>query len=375
MKRLVLLGGGHAHVEVLRDIAAQPDERFSVTLIAPYPRLIYTGMVPGVVAGHYRLEEAAIDLVELARRAAATFMQTSAALVSPQAREVICSDGSVVGYDVLSLDVGSLPLIGSAVGVDRHAIPVRPMERLLKGWGEVLMRAHEGRITSVTVVGGGTGGVELALAMDHRFHRDRLSPVPHVRVISTTPDIVPEFPEGARRRLRRQMARHNLGVHLSSTVVEVGPGHVRLDNGIEFVGDATFWVAGAAPHDWIRMSGFATDERGFLLTNDYLQSVTFREVFGVGDCATQEGQPRPKAGVFAVRAAPVLAENLRAALLDQPLKRFATARNFLALVSSGRRHAVGVWNGWSWQGRWAWYWKNHIDRRFVARYWEPPPRK
>jgi selenide,water dikinase len=372
VKQVVLLGGGHAHAEVLRDLAERPDARFGVTLVTPYPRLIYTGMATGVIAGHYKLEECAIDLVQLARRAGAALVQAAVSLVSPVPREVICADGTIVPYDVLSLDVGSQPAIGHALGVEKHAIMARPLVKLMKGWAQVLERARAGRIDSVTIVGGGTAGVELALAIDHRFRRELQGPVPHVRIITDTADIVEEFNPGARRRLKRHLLNRNIGVHTSSAVVEVGERHVRLDNGMEFVSDATFWAAGAGAHEWIRLSGFATDERGFLLTNDYLQSVTFQDVFGAGDCATQEGRPVAKAGVFAVRAAPTLAANLRAMVAGEPLAAHVTGARFLALVPVGRRYAVGVWGRWSWEGYWAWRWKDHIDRAFVARFAAPP---
>ncbi len=327
MKRLVLLGAGHAHVEVLRDLGARRDERCEVTLISPEPRLIYTAMVPGVIAGH-----------------------------------------------VLSIDVGSKPFIGAAQGVAEHAIMVRPMENLMRGWGEVFARARVGKVKSLTIVGGGAAGVELALAMDHRLKRDLGGDSPHVRVITNTPAVLEEFPEGARRRLRRYLAARNVGAHVSSAVVEVGAGHVRTHNGLEFASDATFWATGAGAHDWIADSGFAVDERGAMLVNDFLQCVKYREVFGAGDCISQEAHPHAKAGVFAVRAAPVLAANLRAALAGEPLTPHVTPARYLALVASGERRAVGVWGRWSWEGAWAWRWKDRIDRRFIARYGPDAPR-
>jgi len=368
MKRLVLLGGGHAHVEVLRSFAADPGARPEVTVVTPFPRLIYTGMVPGVIAGHYRLDECAIGIEALAQRAGATFVQSRASLVNPGARDVMCADGGVIPYDVLSIDVGSQPAIGMARGVEQHAVAIRPLENLMKGWGSVLARTRAGGVSSISIVGGGAAGVELALAMDHRLRVERGDAAPHVRVITDTPVPVAEFSEGARRRLRRHLAKRNIGMHVSSTVVEVGHDHVRLDTGLEFASDATFWAAGAGAQPWIRESGFATDARGFLLTNDRLQSVTYREVFGAGDCATLEGMPLAKAGVFAVRAAPLLTANLRAALGGGELAPLRTDPRYLALVATGPCHAVGTWGGFAWEGDWAWYWKDRIDRKFVERY-------
>lgn len=373
--RLVLLGGGHAHVEVLRDFAERPDERWRVTLVTPYPWLTYSGMVPGLFAGHYEIDECAIDLRALAERAHATIEQTSATHVNTHEREVTCENGTTLGYDVLSLDVGLQPFTFGARGVERHAILMRPLEKAVKGWSDAIVRAREGRIGSVTVVGAGAAGIELALAMEYRLRQELGLAWAHVRVITNTGLAVPEFPAGARRRLTRKLQRRNIGLHVGSAVMEVGPDYVRLEQGLEFTTDAVFWATGGAAQPWIRASGFSTDERGFLLTNDRLQSVSHPDVFAAGDCASVQGRPQAKAGVFAVRAAPTLAANLRAALAEQPLVPHVTHPRYLALVSTGNRHAVAVWNGWSWEGDWVWKWKDRIDRAFVARYGTQPARR
>lgn len=375
MKRLVLVGGGHAHLEVLRDLAERPDDRWEVTLVTPYPWFTYSGMIPGHLAGHYELDDCTIDLNALAGRAHASLVLASVSLVSADANEVICANGTVLAYDVLSLDVGSASLIGGARGVDRHAIPIRPLEKAVKGWNDVLVRARDGRMAAVTVVGGGAAGVELALAMNHRFQRDLFEIATHVRVITDTADITPTLPAGARARLRARMRTRGVEAQVGAAVTEVGDGFIRLENGLEFATDAVFWVTGAAAHEWIRESGFATDDHGFLLTNDMLQSPSHPNVFGAGDCVNELGHPLPKAGVFAVRAAPVLAANLRAALEDKPLQAFIPKRRYLALISTGERHAVGVYGDLSWSGWWAWRWKDRIDRQFIARYREDPAKR
>ena len=371
MKRLVLLGGGHAHVEVLRLLAGQRDAGREVTVVSPYPWLTYSGMVPGLFAGHYELDDCTIDLQALASRAEASLALTTAALVNPRANEVILANGEVLPYDVLSINVGSVPRIGAARGVEAHATPLRPLERAVKSWNDVLFRAREGHMAAVTIVGAGAAGVELAFAMSHRFRRDLFEAAPHVRVLGESETIVPELPLGARVRLRRRMRTAQVEAQLGSAVTEVGDGFIRLQSGLEFATDAVFWAGGAVAPPWLRESGFATDENGYMLTNDLLQSPSHPNVFGAGDCVNELGHPLPKAGVFAVRAGPTLAGNLVAALAGKPLTPHLPSRRYLALVSTGEKHAVGAWNGFSWSGAWVWRWKDRIDRRFIARYRSP----
>ncbi|HET9653070.1 MAG TPA: FAD-dependent oxidoreductase, partial [Usitatibacter sp.] len=299
MKRLVLLGGGHAHVEVLRAFTERPLAGCEIVLVTPYPWLTYSGMVPGFVAGHYALEDCTIDLAALARRAGATLRLSSVVALDAAAREVTALDHSRIAYDLLSIDVGSVPMTHVASGVEENAIVLRPLERVVKGWTDVLGRARQGAIRSITMVGSGAAGVELAFAMHHRLATELGERAPHVRLVGDSRLPVPEFRVGARRRLCAEIEHRRIELHQGSGVVEVGEGFVRLQNGLQFATDAVFWAAGSAAHPWIAASGLATDRRGFLLTSDLLQSVTHAEVFGAGDCATEQAHPVPKAGVFA----------------------------------------------------------------------------
>ena len=374
MKRLVLLGAGHAHVEVLRALAERPIPDCEVTLVTPYPWLTYSGMVPGLLAGHYELDDLAIDVIALSGRGQVHLVLNSASLIEARAREVICANGTVLPYDVLSIDVGSVPRIGSARGVERHAIPVRPLERLVKGFNDVLVRARDGRMASVTVVGAGAAAVEVALAMNHRFQRELYEVATHVRVIGDTPSIAATVAPGARQRLRGWMRKRGVEVQLGSAVTELGDGFVRISSGLEFATDAVIWATGAGAPPWLAQSGLACDEQGFMLTNDLLQSPSHPNVFGAGDCVNELGHPWPKAGVFAVRAGPILAENLRAAIEGRPPQPFLPKAKYLALISTGERNAVGSYGNLSFGGAWAWHWKDRIDRAFVARYREAAPK-
>jgi len=367
MKRLLLLGGGHAHIEVLRAYALQPVEGWRITLVSPFPRLLYSGMVPGVIAGHYALDECAIDLAALSQRAGAGFTRTEAVLVDPVRREATLADGGSEKYDLLSLDIGGRTLIGKARGVEQHAIVIRPLEKAMEAWPRVLKQAGRGELGSISIVGAGAAGVELALAMDHRFRSQLAGPLPHVRVIGDGAPLQ-GTPRDARSLLLSALRARSIGMHAGHGVTEVGAGFVQLEGGLQFSSDVTFWATGTAAPDLLRDAGFATDDDGYLLTNDFLQSVSHADVFGAGDCATQKGRKRARAGVFAVRAAPSLAANLRAAMTGAKLVVHKTSPRYLALVSVGDRRAVGFWNGFAWDGAWAWRWKDRIDRRFVAKY-------
>jgi len=368
MKRLVLLGAGHAHVEVLREFAERPLSDCELVVVSPYPWLTYSGMVPGYVAGRYAIDECTIDVAALCRRANAKLVLSAVTAVDAAARRVTCADRKLVEYDLASLDVGSRPRTEAAVGVESHAVVVRPLERLVQGWNEVLARARAGSVRSITMVGTGAAGIELAFAMHQRLRNELGEGAPHLRMIGDTAMPAPEFPAGARRRFRAEIAHRRIESHQGSGVVEVGAGFVHLRNGLEFATDAVFWAAGSAPHPWIAASGLATDERGFVATNDCLQSLSHAEVFAAGDCATNEAHPRPKAGVFAVRAGPALAANLRAALEGRALRPHVASRRYLSLISAGDKYAIGAWDGMSWEGEWVWRWKDRIDRAFITKY-------
>ena len=370
MKRLLLVGAGHAHLEVLRRMGETRDAGVEATLVAPYPWFTYSGMLPGFIAGHYEIDELTLDVARLCAGVGVTHVPGSVVRLDPEAREATCASGQVIAFDLVSLDVGVEPALDGVRGVARHAVVVRPLERLVKGWSDLLVRAREGLVGAVTVVGGGAAGVELALAMEYRLRQELGLASAHVRIVSDAPKLVPTYPEAARRRFARTFARRNIGVHTGAGVTEVGPDYLRLEQGLEFATDGVFWATGGVAPAWLRESGLATDDRGFVLTDAMLRSVSHPEVFAAGDCQTSRDAPRPRAGVYAVRAGPLLAGNLQAALQGGELRPFTTSPRYLALVTTGSRSAVAVWNGFALEGAWAWQWKDRIDRGFLARYRE-----
>ena len=360
MKRLLLVGGGHSHVEVVRRLGTAPAADCSVVLVSPGRHATYSGMLPGLIAGHYRFEDCHIDLERLCRKAAVEFIGDEIAALDP-AHNRARGRNADYPFDLISLDVGSTSGVASVSGAARHALPARPPAALLAAWERIL--AAPG---TIVVVGGGAGGVELALAMRHRLERERAAA--DISVVTDTAEVLPSHAPAARRALRRILAERAIALHCESRVVRVERGLLRLANGRQLAADHLVWAARAAAPAWLAASGLATDGDGFVAVDSTLRSISHERVFATGDCAAIVGHPRPKSGVHAVRQGPPLAENLRRALSAAPLLRYQPQRHALSLISTGGRHAVASWNGIAFSGRWVWRWKDHIDRRFVATY-------
>ena len=359
MKHLLLVGGGHSHLAVLKSFGDAPAERVRLTLLSPNRHALYSGMIPGIIAGHYRPGDGRIDLQPLAARAGARFLLDSAAGMDPARREVITASGERLAYDFLSLDIGSSA--GEPAGAAERALRVRPIEAFLASWERLRGSARGGEVRCIAVVGGGAAGIEVLLAMQHALAG-----------VAVEFTLFSELPilesHGARRRMARILGARRVAVHSGRRVVAVGKNGLELDGGERFEAQAAVWATGAGAPSWIAQSGLATDPLGFVAVSDTLQSRSCPEIFAAGDVASVIGEPRPKSGVFAVRQGPVLARNLRRALAGEAPEPFRSPSRSLALISCGDRYAVASWGRFSLEGAWVWRWKDHIDRRFVERY-------
>jgi len=368
MKQLVLLGGGHAHVKVLSSLAECSVPGWKVHLVSPYRRQIYSGMLPGWLAGHYPVESCAIELDPLATRASAGFHTTSAVGLDFARNVVQLANGQALPFDRLSIDTGSVTAIDGLPGAVEHALPVRPIENFITAWSETLDRiACTWRPFHLAVVGAGAAGVEMALAIQRRSIVEGWF---HLRVTLVGCDSPLPLEAGAppaRRRIAQLLNKRGIAWKGRHCAVRVDDRQLVFGNGETMYFDACFVVTGAAAPAWPAAAGLATDEWGFIRVGPTLQSVSHPQVFAAGDVAAYH-TPRPKSGVFAVRAGPVLAENIRAACEGRPLRFWSPQRRALYLVSTGERHAVASWGPWACSGQWVWRWKDWIDRRFMRRF-------
>ncbi|TAL64146.1 MAG: hypothetical protein EPN79_14780 [Burkholderiaceae bacterium] len=366
MKRLVLLGGGHAHVKVLTDLAERPLAGWDVHLVSPYRRQIYSGMLPGWIAGHYPIEACAIALDALAADARVKFHESAALGVDAADNEITCADGTRLNFDLLSINTGPLPAINQLPGCVEHALPIRPIEAFVAAWPELVDRMLDRcRRFELAILGAGAAGVELAFAAQYRAMVDGWS---HVRITLVGSGGLPldGSPDRMRRQVGRLLAQRGVAWLGERRALGLVAGQINFERGPAQRFDACLVVTGASAPAWPRTGGLATDEQGFIRVRDTLQSVSHPRIFAVGDVAAYAAA-RPKAGVYAVKAAPVLAENLRAVCEGRAPLPWTPQQRALYLLSTGNRNALASWGRWSIGGGWVWKWKDRIDRGFMRR--------
>jgi selenide,water dikinase len=370
MSRLVLVGGGHSHVEVIRRLAITPLADAQVDLVSPDRYAIYSGMLPGWVAGHYSRSQCSIDLPALCRAAGVRFRQTAATGLDPVGRHVQCSDGAMLEYDLASLNIGSTPDWDAIPGAFEHGVPVKPLTRFTTAWEALRLDARR-KTTHLTiaVIGAGAGGVELAFAVQYALGGQHSSAMrPRLHLLTDKESILSDHGPGVARKLGPILRERGVAVHTHSQVMRIDAGTLRCGPGEPLSFDYALLATTAAAPKWLSGTGLKTDPRGFVQVDATLQSMSHQEVFAAGDAASIDGMPLPKSGVYAVRQGPVLADNLRRALAAKRLIRYEPQKSALALISTGDRYAVASWRGLVLSGAWVWRWKDHIDRRFIAKY-------
>ena len=371
---LVLAGGGHAHVHVLKAFAMRPLPGVRLTLVSRDAETPYSGMLPGYVAGHYSLVDCHIDLRRLARFAGARFVHAEAAGIERGERALLLAARPSIRYDFLSLDIGSAPRLDEVAGAAEHTVPVKPIDRFAVRWEALLSRARDLPRLSLAIVGGGAGGVELALSAQRRLARlfGQRAAALEVRLV-TRERLLPSHNARVRRIFERLLAERGIAVAAECEVVAVEPNLLHCADGRQMPFDEALWVtqAGAAP--WLPATGLALDERGFVIVDECLRALGEQRIFAAGDVAAMAGHERDKAGVYAVRQGPPLAANLRRVIEGKSLRRAVPQRRALALIGTGDGAAVASRGILAAHGRPWWRLKDRIDRRWIARYRELPP--
>ncbi len=359
---LVLVGGGHSHALVLRMWAMNPLAGVRLTLINPDPIAPYTGMLPGLIAGHYTRPEMMIDLVRLARFAGARLILDRATGIDPARQEIALAGRPPLPYDLASLDIGATSDLPDLPGFAEHTVSAKPLGTYAARWEKFVARALPA--PRLVIIGGGVGGIELALASAHRLRIGGAQP--HITVLQSGPEALPALGKTARAKLLATCKAQGIAVIPNAHAIRADTTGVMLADGTHIASDFTLTVAGARPHPWLADTGLDLHD-GFITTSETLRSSAPR-IFAAGDCAGLAHARRPKAGVFAVRAAPILLHNLRATLTGDALRPFHPQKDYLKLISLGSQSALADKWGLQAGGPWLWRLKDRIDRKFMARF-------
>ncbi|MDB9465662.1 FAD-dependent oxidoreductase [Dolichospermum circinale] len=374
IKNIVLVGGGHSHAIVLKLFAIYPLLGVNLILITPDKYTPYSGMLPGYIAGFYKYTEWLIDLQKLCRFAGAKLYLKKVIGLDLKNNQVLCDQGSVIDFDLLSIDIGSTPEKLSVSGAVEYAIAAKPVAQFLEHWHKLRENVviNSQKTLNIAIVGGGAGGVELALSMQaglQNLHIDNLQ----VHLWQKSHKLMPNYHLSVRVIMEKVLINKGVKLHLGETVNQIAPGEEKLkikcQSGLEFECDQVFWVTQASAAEWVKNSGIGTDEKGFILVNNNLQSVTHTHVFAAGDIATMINHHLPKAGVFAVRQGKPLYENLKRMILGKSLKPYQPQKTYLSLISTGDGKALATRGNFTLPPhQLLWYWKDWIDRRFMNQF-------
>jgi selenide, water dikinase len=374
VKDLVLVGGGHSHIAVLKRFGMRPMPGVRLTMICREMHTPYSGMLPGLIAGHYGYDEAHIDLGPLCRFAGARLYHDEAIGLDLIGQAIECRGRPPVRYDIVSFNIGSTPRTSDIPGATGNVVPVKPISQFIAHWQSMIDRIlARNNGVRIGVVGTGAGGVEILLAVQYRLRqilRERGRTDDHVEyyLFGDTGAVLPDHSPRARRTFERELRERRVQVLAGEAVTEVSPRQLVTSQGLEYALDEILWVTAAGATPWLAASGLRVDAQGFIAVNDALQSLSHPAVFAAGDIASVENHPRPKSGVFAVRQGRPLADNLRRALQGRSLQPFRPQRRFLSLITTGDKYAVASRGNWAMEGQAIWRWKDWIDRRFMRKY-------
>jgi len=383
LKDLVLVGGGHSHVHVLKSFGMNPLNNLQITLISRDLMSPYSGMIPGYISGHYTYEDCHIDLCKLARFAKARFIHGEVEHIDADNKLIQVKDGRPpIPYDVCSINIGSSPrMIHTNINVPNvHITPVKPIDSFSARWTTIVERISASTLEhslKFVVVGGGAGGVELVLAMQFRLRAvlrslGKSEEFVNFTLVSSGPSLLTQHNKKVQDVFKRILAERGITLFLSKKVVNTdmdnASGILTCEDGFQIPFDECVWCTSASCQNWLQTTKFDLDSEGFILVQDTLESISTPSVFACGDCAHVVKHPRPKAGVFAVRQGPPLTENLRRKICGIELLPFTPQSTFLGLISTGDKYAVSSKAELCEEGAHLWTWKDEIDRKFMASY-------
>lgn len=370
-KYLFLIGCGHSHISIIKKLGACPLPDTKVTLISTDAFILYSGMLPGLIAGHYAFEDCCIDLQKLCQRASVQFIHSKVQRIDPLTKKIYCHQHPSLQYDMLSINIGSQPALDDIEGANNYGCSIKPLQQFLDHWQRWLKTAqtmNTGTLQRIVMIGGGAASIEILLAMHYKLRHTTLIHASFTLVCANQ-NILSSYNEHVQAFFKHHLKTLDIAIISEKHVISINQHQLMLDDGTILDYDFSAWATHASAQSWPAESKLKCDDKGFIQIDQYLRSISHPDIFAVGDIAAFMPTPLPKAGVYAVRQGPVLANNIAATLSSKHLLlAFKPQKRFLSLLTTGDRHAIASWGPLFGHGKWVWWWKNYIDRAFVARF-------
>ena len=360
---LVFLGGGHAQIAAIKSFAMNPVPGLRLTIVTANIRTPYSGMLPAYVEGVWDDDDLHIDLAHLAQFSGARLIVAPCTGIDADGHKLLFDDRPPLHFDILSINIGGQPDLGAIEGAADHVIPVKPIAEFQKAFDDLLAAGLPKRLA---VIGGGAAGCELALALNKRWRDHGASP--EMTLYSRSTRLMPQMAPRASHLMFAALLDSGIKIQLGRAIEKIDAGQIRFGDSTSKTFDACFLVSAVRPPRWLSTTSLALDDSGFIAVHPTLQSKSHANIFAAGDVATISGSPRPRAGVFAVRAGPVLAKNLRKYLHGHALKRWSAQRRYLAIIGTADNGAIASWGQFGVKADGLLALKYWIDRRFMAKY-------
>lgn len=375
---LVLLGGGHSHLSVIKSLAMKPIPGLRITVISRDIHTPYSGMMPGLIAGHYHFDDTHIDLRPLCEYAGARLFHSSVSALDLDQQLVHCDNRPPIRFDWLSINTGSKPGTGNISGASEVGIGVKPVDQFL----QKIDRLKQQLLTnpgphSIAIVGGGAASVEVILALQYSLQQALGAQAKKIRLqlICGTERLLPNHNRRASRHFSQLLEQRDIELSCGSPVITANSHQLGLANGERYSADTIIWALPAGSPGWPEAAGLDCDRDGFIRVNSFLQSSSHPQVFAAGDIAHFNARPLAKSGVYAVRAGTILSDNLRSVISSRPLSPFKPQRQFLSLLMNGDQYATASRGPFTISGKWVWRWKHRIDSNFIQRFSQLPSMK
>lgn len=369
MKKLVLIGGGHSHAIALCYLNKNRLNNTEITIISDEEISPYSGILPAYIAGYYSPEDVFIPIKKIAEKKGINFILDKVIDLYPDKKYLVCQSGKIINFDVLSINIGSTPKTSSIEGADLYSIPAKPVKLLLEKWQKILNFYQENTSQTITlnIIGGGAGGVELALNMQKKLLTILNKNQVTINLIHRGERILESHNQWVSYKLTKILEANQINLHLNTEVKKINQTEITFKSGETIKGNYHILVTQASAPSWLKNSSIATDKEGFIIIKKTLQTTNYDYIFATGDIATFPEKPYPKAGVFAVRQGKPLLLNLSKFLNNQPLKSYSFSPSYLNIIGTGNKSAVASWGNLALDSPLLWELKNYLDRRFIKR--------